>query len=267
MDISLQEIFLKIEIVGGKERIVVSPVDGPILEKLVRQVDGARYLKWGSWHIPCNRSSYEQLKKLAGNRYRLNCDLLREQLKAREISVPVRTAISLPTILIPENIDALDVFIKTLKLKAYSESTIKIYRTEFMKLLLLLKDRRVDSLETHHIKSYMLWLITKKGYGESQGNSAINALKFYFEKVLLQPKIVFDLPRPKKPLLLPAVLGKRSISKIISQTTNIKHRCMLMLAYSAGLRVSEIVTLKINDIDSDRMCIKVKRAKGKKIVW
>lgn len=118
MDIALQEIFLKIEIVGGKERIVVSPVDGPILEKLVRQVDGARYLKWGSWHIPCNRSSYEQLKNLAGNRYRLNCDLLREQLKAREISVPVRTAISLPTILIPENIDALDVFIKTLKLKA-----------------------------------------------------------------------------------------------------------------------------------------------------
>ena len=167
MDIALQEIFLKIEIVGGKERIVVSPVNGPILEKLVRQVDGARYLKWGSWHIPCNRSSYEQLKNLAGNRYRLNCDLLREQLKAREISVPVRTAISLPTILIPENIDALDVFIKTLKLKAYSESTIKIYRTEFMKLLLLLKDRRVDSLEPHHIKSYMLWLITKKGYGES----------------------------------------------------------------------------------------------------
>ena len=54
----------------------------------------------------------------------------------------------------------------------------------------------------------MLWLITKKGYSESQANSAINAIKFYFEKVLLQPKIVVDLPRPKKPLLMPAVLGR-----------------------------------------------------------
>ena len=104
------EIILRIEIIDGKERIVVSPVDGPILEKLVRQVDGARYLKWESWHIPCNRESYEQIKHLLGNRYRLNIDLLREQLKAREISVPVRTAIFLPTILIPENIDALDVY-------------------------------------------------------------------------------------------------------------------------------------------------------------
>jgi integrase/recombinase XerD len=110
----------------------------------------------------------------------------------------------------------------------------------------------------------MLWLITKQGYKESQANTAINAIKFYFEKVLLQPRIVIDLPRPKKPLLLPIVLGRKSISRIITGTANLKHRCMLMLAYSAGLRVSEITALKISDIDSDRMSIYIRRAKGKK---
>jgi site-specific recombinase XerD len=260
----LPEIILRVEIIGGRERIVVSPVDGPILEKLIRQVNGARYLRWGAWHLSCHRTTYEELRLRLAGRYRLNIDLLREQLHARRLSVPVRAAICLPTVLIPENIDALDVLIKTLQLKAYSASTIKIYRTEFLKLLLLLKERKVGSLETGHIKSYMLWLITKRGYGESQANSAVNAIKFYFEQVLLLPRIVVDLPRPKRPLLLPSVLGKVSIGKIISKTGNLKHRCMLMLAYSAGLRVSEIVALKITDIDSDRMCIKVRRAKGKK---
>jgi len=264
VDIVLKEIVLRIEVIGGKERIVVSPVDGPILEKLIRQVNGARYLRWGTWHLPCQRDTIRELQALCSGNYVLNVDFLREQLKARQISVPLRTALALPAIIDPFNVSALDTFIKTLQLMAYSEATIKIYRTEFTKLLRLLTQRRIESLQTEHIKSYMLGLITKQGYGESQANSAVNAIKFYFEKVLLQPTIVLDLPRPRKPLLLPSVLGKASISRIISMTENIKHRCMLMLAYSAGLRVSEIVSLKITDINSDRMCILVRKAKGKK---
>jgi site-specific recombinase XerD len=75
---------------------------------------------------------------------------------------------------------------------------------------------------------------------------------------------VVDLPRPKKPLLLPKVMGEKSIGRIIRETENIKHRCMLMLAYAAGLRVSEIVAVRLKDIDSDRMTIFISRAKGKK---
>jgi len=260
----LPEIILRIEIIEGRERIVVSPVDGPILEKLIRQLNGARYLRWEAWHLPCQRETIKEMQAVLSGRYVLNVELMREQLKARQLSVPLRTALALPVIIDPFNVSALDTFIKTLQLMAYSPATIKIYRTEFVKLLMLLKDRRIDSLDTHHIKSYMLWLITKQGYGESHANSAVNAIKYYFEKVLLQPQVVIDLPRPRKPLQLPNVLGKRSIGKIISGTENIKHRCMLMLAYSAGLRVSEIVALKITDIDSDRMCIRVRKAKGKK---
>lgn len=260
----LTEIVLSIEIIQGKERILVTPVSELDIERLVRQISGAKLLELHTWHLPCDRNTYDRLVQLLKGRCYLDTSLFREQLVARRIDVPVRTALGLPSLLSSYNSSALDTFIKTLKLKAYSESTIKIYRIEFLKLLTLLKDKNVDLLETHHIKSYMLWLITKQGYGESQANSAVNAIKFYFERVLLQPKIVMDLPRPKKPVLLPSVYGKASISRIISKTENIKHRCMLMLAYSAGMRVSEIVVLKINDIDSDRMCIYVRRGKGKK---
>jgi integrase/recombinase XerD len=260
----LPEIRLTITIIDGEERIAINAVQDPMLEKLIRQVRNARYLISGNWHLPCQRESYEELKRLLNGKAKIDSDELRAQLLAKQLDIPVPTPLALPGNLSPFNQESLDKFIKTLQLKAYSSSTIKTYRIEFLKLLYLLQDRRIDSLGTNHIKSYMLWLITKRGYGESHANTAINAIKFYFEQVLLQPRIVLDLPRPKKPLLLPSVLGKRSISKIISGTMNIKHRCMLMLAYSAGLRVSEITALKISDINSDRMCIYIRRAKGKK---
>jgi site-specific recombinase XerD len=99
---------------------------------------------------------------------------------------------------------------------------------------------------------------------ENQVHSRINAIKFYFEKVLNQPKIVMDMPRPRKPMLLPNVLHIEDISKMIKLTTNIKHKTILMLAYGMGLRVSEIVNLEIKHIDSKRMQVHIHGAKGKK---
>jgi site-specific recombinase XerD len=214
--------------------------------------------------MPCNRDAVNALKNAYGDVAPIDTDTLKQQLVLRQHSVPMKSAQEVIDRLNPTNLDALHRFLKTLELKAYSPSTIKLYRIEFIHLLLPLQERRVDMLETDQLKSYFLWLLKEQDYGESQLNTAINAVKFYFEKVLLEPRRVFDLPRPKKPLLLPQVLGKRSISGIINSTANKKHKSMLMLAYSAGLRVSEIVALKIRDVDSDRMCLNIKCAKGKK---
>ena len=92
----------------------------------------------------------------------------------------------------------------------------------------------------------------------------MNALKFYYEQVLKREKLFWEIPRPKKPLLLPKLLNEVEIAKLFNSLGNRKHKAMLFLAYSAGLRVSEIVALKIADIDSIRMQIFVGRAKGKK---
>jgi site-specific recombinase XerD len=163
-----------------------------------------------------------------------------------------------------DNVEALENMQKTLILKGYSPNTLKTYTSEFHVLLRVLSMRSVNTLTYEQMKSYLLWLITNRKYGEAQVHTAVNALKFYFEKVLNQPQMVFDLPRPKKPLVLPKVLGESEVQKLFTVTDNIKHRAMLMLGYGCGLRVSEIVGLTIRNIDKSRMMILVERAKGKK---
>ena len=75
---------------------------------------------------------------------------------------------------------------------------------------------------------------------------------------------LFDIPRPKRPQQLPNVLGEREIARLFNAVTNKKHKAILFTAYSAGLRVSEVVNLKLKDIDSDRMQLFIERSKGKK---
>ena len=89
-------------------------------------------------------------------------------------------------------------------------------------------------------------------------------MKFYYEKVLGREKMFFDIPRPKRPLQLPNVLAISQVEKLFSKLENLKHKTMLFLAYSAGLRISEVVNLRVKDIHSARMVINIKGAKGKK---
>ena len=89
-------------------------------------------------------------------------------------------------------------------------------------------------------------------------------MKFYYEQVLGREKFFWEIPRPKKPLLLPKLLNEDELRKLFNALSNKKHKAMLFTAYSAGLRVSEVVNLKIADIDSQRMQIFIARAKGKK---
>jgi len=198
----------------------------------------------------------------------LDSSLLKRQLEERNRQ-PFRT-LPAPTkkIMLHELCDdnqlALDIFIKTLQLKAYSTNTIKTYRTEFGVLLKLLARHSVNNLQEAHIKSYLLYLLQKRSYSESHAHTAINAIKFYFEKVLNRPQIVVHIPRPRKPWQLPKVHATEQVKKIIQSTGNEKHKTMLMLAYASGLRLQEIINLKPGDINSARMVIEVRRGKGKK---
>lgn len=151
----------------------------------------------------------------------------------------------------------------TLILKAYSKSTIKTYISEFSQLLFVLKDFPVQNLTPEKLKSYILYCIQELKLSESQVHSRLNAIKFYFEKVLHREKFFVDIPRPKKQSHLPKVLSKKEVSKLFEVTTNKKHRLILKLCYGMGLRVSEVVNLKIGDIDSTRMMVHIQNAKGK----
>jgi site-specific recombinase XerD len=122
----------------------------------------------------------------------------------------------------------------------------------------------IYNLTAAHIKSYALWLIQKKAASETRVHTTINALKFYYEQVLKNAKLFIEVPRPKKPFKLPTVHSTVQVKQLIDSIENVKHKAMLMLGYAAGLRVSEIVNLKLQDIDSARMVINVRCAKGKK---
>ncbi|MBX2931759.1 MAG: tyrosine-type recombinase/integrase [Chitinophagaceae bacterium] len=151
-----------------------------------------------------------------------------------------------------------------LVLKAYSYNTIRTYFIEFAQLLYVLNDFPVYDLSSEQLRSYCLYCIKKLKLSENQMHSRLNALKFYFEKVLHKEKFFFDIPRPKKINSLPKVLNLNEVRKMFSKTTNLKHLLILKLCYGMGLRVSEVVNLKIEHIDSKRMQVLIATSKGKK---
>ena len=165
----------------------------------------------------------------------------------------------------PLNLAALERMRELLILKAYSPGTIKIYCNEFAQLLYLLKDLHVDTLTPERLRSYLLFCIRDLKLSENAIHSRMNAIKFYFEQVLHRNKFFFEeIPRPQKKSSLPKVFSKQDIAKIFAKVDNPKHLLMLKLCYGMGLRVSEIVNLKITDIDSKRMLVHLEAAKGKK---
>lgn len=163
----------------------------------------------------------------------------------------------------PINLEELNRFINELKLKAYSPNTIKTYSSEFIQLLKIIKNYPVKDLTPEKIKAYLLYCIQTLKLSENAIHSRMNAVKFYFEKVLHQEKMFLNIPRPKKPSTLPKAISTKDIKKMLEQIENLKHQLLLKICYGMGLRVSELVNLKITDIDSNRMQVHIRAGKGK----
>lgn len=274
LTVSLKPLFHR-----GKENIAICYENDYAINNLVRKLKDARWSQtYGCWYVPLVENSYrsvmDALKTVAEIDIRLLKHYLqkRKQLKRTAVSStnssPVlKTAKAIGSLagkLSKENLNALEKFIQLLKLKAYSASTIKTYRNEFLQLLQILKRRHVNDLTPEDLKRYMVYVMEKEGLKENTAHSRLNALKFYFEKVLGREKFFWEIPRPKKPAQLPKVLGEDELSKLFKALTNSKHKAMLFTAYSAGLRVSEVAALKLKHIDSERMQIFVQQSKGKK---
>ena len=146
----------------------------------------------------------------------------------------------------------------------YSQNTIDIYCNYFKDFCNFFKNSDLLNIKPEQINKYILDLIKIKNISVSQQNQRINAIKFYYEKLLGKGKQYYTLHRPKKEHKLPKVLSKNEVQKIFDSCNNIKHRCILMLIYLAGLRRSELINLELSDIDSERMVVNIKGAKGKK---
>lgn len=159
---------------------------------------------------------------------------------------------------------AIDAYVALLKLKNYSPNTIRNYSNWFWVFLQHFPGRKPSAITRTEIQDFLYaYRKTNKWSGAVQ-NQLINSIKFFYEKLLKRQPEHYDLPRAKKPHQLPSVFSEEEIKRIIAACENLKHRSMLCLAYAAGLRVSEIVNMKLNDIDSQRMVIYIRQSKGRK---
>lgn len=178
--------------------------------------------------------------------------------------VKVEIAESNAYVLTEAQLVALSAYVELMRLKNYSENSIKNYRTHFIEFLKAFPTRYPDQVSKNEIMDYLVRLRNNNKWTATIQNQKISAIKFFYEQVLNKPREEYELPRAMKPLILPAVFAENEVKRILEVTKNLKHRAMLSLAYSAGLRVSEIVNMRLADIDSKRMVINVRQAKGKK---
>ena len=155
-------------------------------------------------------------------------------------------------------------YLELLKQKRYSESTIKSYLAYFKDFMHYFTNRELLSIEKSEINGYILHLISHHNISESQQNQRINAIKFYYEKVLGLNKEYYNIERPRQKQVLPNVLSESEIVRIIEAIENIKHKAIIATIYSSGLRRSELYNLRKQDVDFDKNIIFIRGAKGKK---
>ncbi|MDP2362141.1 MAG: site-specific integrase [Ignavibacteria bacterium] len=148
--------------------------------------------------------------------------------------------------------------------KRYSESTIATYLDGAKSFLVFIHPKPIVSVTNEDVVLYVNEYIIKRGLSFSYQNQVVNAIKLFFKEIVRCSLDVDKIERPRRENKLPNVLSKEEVKLILNAHNNIKHKTMLSLIYSCGLRRSELLNLKPTDIDSKRNIIIIKQAKGKK---
>lgn len=154
-------------------------------------------------------------------------------------------------------------FIRDMELKNFSPKTQQSYIrhvTSFAKHY----NKSPELLDTEEIKAYLHYLISERNMSKSYVNQVYSGSKFLYETTLTRPWDMKKIPRAKKEKKLPQVLTQEEVKAILASIKNLKHKAILATIYAASLRVSEVVNLKISDIDSANMQIRVRHGKGSK---
>ena len=152
----------------------------------------------------------------------------------------------------------------TLRVQSYSYKTLKNYRQALIALIRYTGNKPLDQLTKADYQKYLLFLVEKKRLSSSTLNVHINAYKFYQEKVLERDKSYYDIAYPRQATKIPTVYSTAEINAIFYATTSLKYRSLFTLVYATGLRLSEVINLKLTDLDRVRRLVHVRSGKGKK---
>jgi site-specific recombinase XerD len=153
-------------------------------------------------------------------------------------------------------------FIDDLRLKNFSPGTIRVYVQAVARCAQHF-GRSPEVLTREEVRSYLVQLIDR---GVSRSCSVIcrNALRHLYQDTLKRPDWLSEIPRPKREYRLPVVLSRDEVQRLFAVVTNLKQKALFTVAYDAGLRLSEILNLRLKDIDSRRMVLRIRQGKGKK---
>ncbi|MEK6322512.1 MAG: phage integrase N-terminal SAM-like domain-containing protein [Acidobacteriota bacterium] len=154
-------------------------------------------------------------------------------------------------------------YLQDLRLRNYALKTQQAY-VECVSLFARFFKRSPEVLEPEHIRQYQLYLVDEKKCSWSRFNQTVCALRFLYRNTLGRDWAITHIPFPRKQKKLPVVLSPDEAALFLAAIKNLKYRAILSLCYAAGLRISEALHLQVSDIDSKRMMIRVRQAKGHK---
>ena len=160
--------------------------------------------------------------------------------------------------------EAIQTFIRYLNSKRYSSNTIKVYSDSMSTFLRYFSMKDISDISNDDLIDFNNNYILKNNFSSSFQNQVVNAVKLYFSAIQHKKIDVELIHRPRREKVLPNVLSKEEIKAILDAPYNLKHRAMLAMIYSCGLRRGELLSLTKFDVDSKRMVVIIRMAKGKK---
>lgn len=164
----------------------------------------------------------------------------------------------------PEQKQAMWAYADKLRIRKYSESTFRTYGVYFKQFLAAHPNQDPKEISEEQIISHVITTVKQHNYATKTQNQIVNAIKFYYEKVLGLKKKEYWIPRPRKEFKLPVVASEEEIVRLLVAANNLKYQCIIGMLYSTGIRREELVNLRIADVDMDRMQVIVRSGKGKK---
>ncbi len=232
------------------------------LQYAIRALSGLRWSKtMACWYVPLRSGLNNELFALLKGKAWLDYSAL----KAPTDMLPAATESEKLPLQLPAEIQLKIIeFARWMRSKRYSPNTINTYCDALKCFLNFNKHKRPEDIHNHDLVAFNNDYILKQGLSSSYQNQVVNAVKLFFRIVearQLNPELIH---RPKRQKVLPNVLSKEEVKKILTALSNIKHKAMLSLIYSCGLRRSELLNLTLRDIDSNRKVIVVRQSKGRK---
>lgn len=224
----------------------------------VKKIDGASWSQSKkSWYMAKDKFDLPVMIDVFKDLANVDYSALDANSNAKHIPKPVtktsKQKIKLPT-----------AYYDMLDQKRYSDSTKATYTNYFEAYVRYFEGRELAEIPTEEINGYILELIRNKNISASQQNQRINAIKFYYEKVLGRDKLRYNIDRPRRVKALPKVITEEEVTDMLKAASNIKNRVIISLIYSAGLRRSELLNLRKEDIVPSKKMIFVRGGKGKK---